>query len=50
MKRMRKSDISLKDYMRTGTLYSVRKTWEVRSYMLHAAGNYPGHRKYLATV
>ena len=49
MKRMRKSDISLKDYMRTGTLYSVRKTWEVRSYMLHVAGNYPGHRKYLAT-
>ena len=49
MKKMRKSDISLKDYMRTGTLHSVRKTWEVRSYMLRVAGNYPGHRKYLAT-
>ena len=49
MKTMRKSPVSLKDYMRTGTLYSVRKTWEVRSYMLRVAGNYPGHRKYLAT-
>jgi hypothetical protein len=49
MKVMRKSDCSLKDYMKTGTLYSARKTWEVRSYMLRVAGNYPGHKKYLAT-
>ena len=49
MKVMRKSDCTLKDYMKTGTLYSARKTWEMRSYMLRVAGNYPGHKKYLAT-
>ena len=49
MKVMRKSDCTLKDYMKTGTLYSARKTWEMRSYMLRVAGNYPSHKKYLAT-
>ena len=49
MKVMSKSDCSLKDYMKTGILYSARKTWEVRSYMLRVAENYPGHKKYLAT-
>ena len=49
MKVMRKNDCSLKDYVKTGTLHSVRKTWEVRSYMLRVAGNYPGHKRYLAT-
>ena len=37
------------DYVKSGNLYSVRKTWEARSYMLKVAGNYPGHRKYEAT-
>ena len=50
MKTMRKSPVSLKDYMRTGTLYSARKTWEARSYMLCVAGNYPGHLRYLASA
>ena len=49
MKVMRKADCSLKEYMRTGTLYSARRTWEVRSYMLRVAGNYPGHKRYIAT-
>ena len=49
MKTMRKSPVSLKEYMKKGTLYSVRKTWEVRSYMLRVAGNYPGHLRYLGT-
>ena len=46
MKTMIKSDCKLKDYVKTGTLYSVRKTWEARSYMLPVAGNYPGYTKY----
>ena len=49
MKTMRKCSVSMKEYMRTGTLYSVRKTWEVKSYMLRVAGNYPGHMRYPAT-
>ena len=49
MKVLRKDDCSLKEYMRTGTLYSARRTWEVRSYMLRVAGNYPGHKGYMAT-
>ena len=36
----------MKDYVKKGTLYSARKTWEVRSHMLDVAGNYPGHNKY----
>ena len=32
--------------MKSGTLFTARKTWEVRSHMLDVAGNYPGHRKY----
>ena len=27
-------------------MYCVRKLWEVRSYMLDIADNYPSHRKY----
>ena len=49
MKTMRKSPVSLKEYMKKGTLCSVRKTWEVKSYILRVAGNYPGHMRYLAT-
>ena len=38
-------NLGLKDYVKRGTLFSTRKTWEVRSHMLDVAGNYPGHRK-----
>ena len=46
MKIMYSQDLEMKDYVREGTLYSARKTWEVRSHMLDVAGNYPGHNKY----
>ena len=36
----------MKEYVKKGTLYTARKTWEVRSHMLDLAGNYPGHKKY----
>ena len=36
----------MKDYLKEGTLYSARKTLEVRSHMLDVAGNYTGHNKY----
>ena len=49
MKVMRKEDCSLKEYMKTGTLYSAMKTWEMRSSMLRVAGNYHGHKRYMAT-
>ena len=49
MKRMWKDDLRMKDYVRTGTLYSVRKTWEARSYMLRVAGNFPNQKKYQRT-
>ena len=39
-------NLELKDYVKKGTLFSTRKTWEVRSHMLDVAGNFPGHRKY----
>ena len=46
MKIMYNQDLEMKDYVKKGTLYSARKTWEVRSNMLDVAGNYPGHNKY----
>ena len=46
MKTMYYEDLEMKEYVKSGTLYSARKTWEVRSHMLDLAGNYPGHRKY----
>ena len=49
MRKMRLSDCSLKEYVKNGSLYEVRKTWEARSYMVKVAGNYPGHRRYEAT-
>ena len=49
MRRVRADDWGLKEYVKTGTLHSVRSTWEVRCYMLHVAGNYSHHRKFEAT-
>ena len=46
MRTMFYQNLGLKDYVKRGTLFSTRKTWEVRSHMLDVAGNYPGHRKY----
>ena len=42
-------NLDLKDYVRNGTLFSARMTWEIRSRMLDVAGNYPGHNKYKAS-
>ena len=49
MKVIRSEKWGLKDYVATGTVYSVRSTWEVRAYMLRVAGNYSHHSRYLAT-
>ena len=46
MKTMYNQNLELKQYVKSGTLYSARKTWEVRSYMLDVAGNYAGLKKY----
>ena len=46
MRKMYFEDLEMKEYVKSGTLYSARKTWEVRSHMLDIAGNYPGQRKY----
>ena len=49
MRTMYYDSLDMKDYVRTGDLYTARATWEVRSHMLRVAGNYPGHLKYAAT-
>jgi hypothetical protein len=49
MKNMIKEGCDLKDYVKHGNLYSARKTWEAKCYMLRVAGNYPGHKRYEAT-
>ena len=49
MRTMYNDNLDMKDYVRTGSLYTARATWEVRSHMLRVAGNYPGHMKYAAT-
>ena len=49
MKRIRNEKWGLKEYVKCGSLYSVRSTWEVRSYMLHVAGNYSHFQKYAGT-
>ena len=46
MKTMFYQNLEIKEYGKSGTLFTARKTWEVRSHMLDVAGNYPGHRKY----
>ena len=49
MRIMIHDDCDLKEYVKKGNLYNVRKAWELRSFMLRVAGNYPGHKKYEAT-
>ena len=49
MRTMYHDNLELKDYVKTGDLYSARTTWEVRSHMLRVAENYPGHGRYAAT-
>ena len=34
------------DYVKTGTFFSVRNTWEPRAYMVKVAGNFIGSKKY----
>ena len=45
VRRMVNQNLDLKEYVKNGTLFSARRTWEIRSHMLDAAGNYPGHSK-----
>ena len=49
MRIMIHDDCELKDYVRNGNLYSARKAWEIRSFMLRVAGNFPSYVKYEAT-
>ena len=49
MKIMIDNDCELKDYVKNGNVYSARKAWEVKSFMLRVAGNYPAHKKYEST-
>ena len=49
MRRMIKEDCDLKDYVKYGNIYSARKSWEAKCYMLRVAGNYPGHKRYKAS-
>ena len=49
MKVIQAESWGLKEYVKSGNLYSVRSTWEVRAYMLRVAGNYSHHSRYLAT-
>ena len=49
MRTMVSQNLNLKEYVKNGTLFSARRTWEIRSHMLDVAGNYPGHSKYKAT-
>ena len=46
MRTMFHQNLELKEYVKNGMLYSARKTWQVRSYMLDVAGNYTNHSKY----
>ena len=49
MKTMINQNLELKEYVKKGTLYTARKTWEVRCHMLDVAANYPGANKYKAS-
>ena len=49
MRTMVHQNLDLKDYVRNGSLYSARKSWQVRSYILDVAGNYTNHSKYKET-
>ena len=49
IKIMIKENCDIKDYVKSGNIYSARKTWESRCFMLRVAGNYPNHKRYEAT-
>ena len=49
VKIMIKDNCDLKDYVINGSIYSARKAWEARCFMLRVAGNYPNHKKYEST-
>ena len=49
MRVIRAEEWGIKDYVKNGSLWSVRKTWEARAFMLHVAGNYSHNNKYQAT-
>ena len=49
MRKIRAKQWGCKEYVKSGTLHSVRSTWEARSYMLRVAGNYAHHGRYRAT-
>ena len=38
--------VELEDHVKNGTLFSARRTWQIRSHKLDLAGNYPGHSEY----
>ena len=38
--------VELEDHVKNGTLFSARRTWQIRSHKLDMAGNYPGHSEY----
>ena len=46
MRTMFYQNLAIKEYVKKGTLFLARKTWEVRSHMLDVAGNFPGYKKY----
>ena len=50
MESMSKQNLEMKEYVKTGTLYTARQTWRVRSSMLDLGGNYPNLAKYRKTV
>ena len=41
-----KAKNEMEEYIKVGTLYNVRKIWE----MIHVVGNYRSHRKYEKTL
>ena len=45
-KTMNQQGLEMKEYVKNGTLYSARRTWQVRSSMLDLAGNFPNQAKY----
>ena len=49
MRKIRAETWGVKEYVKSGSLYSVRSIWEMRSYMLDVAGNYSHHKKYEST-
>ena len=50
MEKMSKENLGMKEYVKTGTLYSARQTWRVRSSMVDLGGNFPNQAKYRRTM